>query len=125
MSDLPDYQITRVWTPQKMGKGTTCLCSFAFAPPKLSPVKVKSSYEVEGKDGKKHRDRVDAEIDGAHAVRINTAFVRTSKQGELYIWIPCGIDIPWQLSTKIAQECVDMLDERNKRDESKAKGKKE
>ena len=94
-----DFEIRSVQAPKVDNANFLGKVSFAFVPSRLQPLRITSSYKPDGEDA--YRDRIEAEIDGAAVVRVNTAFLKRSKNGDYYVNVPSGIDLPWDLSKAI------------------------
>lgn len=85
------------------------LIGFAYKPSLFHPVKITRS--VERDDGWKKF--VDAEIDGAKTIRIQSAFLRRSQKGQLYVQSN-QIDLQWDLQRAVAEKAFQMLSETEK-----------
>jgi len=72
--------------------------AFAYRPSEFQNVRVTHSVEVDGE----WKNYTDAEIEGARIVRVRSAFLCKSKNGELYVRAS-GIDVPWDVSRAVGE----------------------
>jgi hypothetical protein len=102
-----DFEITSA-KPSPVGSGSNFLgiVSFAYVPSKHYPVTLKRSVEKDGN----WKDFTIAEIEGAKTVRVRSAIIRTSQKGELYTHVQ-GLDLPWDLSKRIAETALQVMKE--------------
>lgn len=103
-SNNEQYEIQRV-KPAPKGATYVAMISFAFRPSPMLPLKVTDSSKTEGK----WRNYTQAEIDGAQTVRVRTAFVRESKDGQMFVQVP-HLDVPWDLAKAIGEEVYRRLE---------------
>lgn len=99
-----DFDIASV-KPAPSGANYIARVGFAFRPSDMYPLRLTRS--VEKSDG--YHNYIDAEIEGAKLVRVNSAFLRKSKKGDLYVQLQ-GLGIPWDLSRAVAEAAYQRLE---------------
>lgn len=104
MSQIPTFEIATV-KPAPTGANYIARVAFAYRPSDMYPLRI--THSVEKADG--YRNYTDAEIDGATRVRVNSAFLRKSQKGDLYVQVN-GLDLPWDLSKAVAEAAYQQLE---------------
>jgi hypothetical protein len=100
----PQFEVLAV-RPAPQGANYIAKVSFAFRPSEFEPIRV--TRRVKGE--KEWHTYTDAEIDGARAVRIRSAFLRRSEKGELYVQTS-GVEVPWSVSRQVAEAAFQRLE---------------
>jgi hypothetical protein len=83
--------------PAPAGANYLARIAFAYRPSDFEPLRITHRAERNGK----WTTYTDAEIDGARAVRVRSAFMRRSEKGDLYVQAQ-GIELPWAISRAVA-----------------------
>ena len=82
--------------------------AFAFKPSGMYPTKITRSYKSDKKESG-YGEAVEMEFEGATLIRVKSSFLRRSKNGDLFIQVPAGLDLNWDLSRAIAEAAADRL----------------
>lgn len=83
---------------------------FAYRPSSLFPVQLTHSVRDEN-DETRWKNYVDAEVEGASVVRVNSAFLCESKKSPGVYFVRCqGLNVPWDLACRVGGDSYRRLE---------------